>query len=177
MPVQRASQITVLLLVILVTGAELGRVEGDEFRATEHFKKAMTIEEAIDIMHAQLRTDRKPEYVGLLSSARTRAAIKTAVQSYEVNALAVSERRFPGTRQHFEDNVKPVMLKIADDGIWPEGCSIHAYYRLVEKRGDAEITYEGIGVGIQIETPTAKYKGFALPILTVFYGRIEQEKD
>jgi len=177
MPLQRSSRITVLQLLMLVIGAEFGQVEADEFRATEKFKTARTIEEAIDIMHAKLRMDKKSEYVGLLSAARTRAAIRTAVQSYEVNALAISERRFPGTMQHFEDNVKPVMLKLADDGIWPKGCSIDAYYSLVEKHDNAELTYEGIGMSLQIETPTAKYKGFGLPILMVFYGRVEKEKD
>ena len=165
----------VLLLPVLATTSGLRYLEADEFPATKKFGKAATLEDAIVIMRQKLRLDGKSEYAALLSEARIRAAINTAIKSYELNAMAQSERRFPGTKEHFESDVKPVMLKLAKDGIWPEGCSMDAYYRLTEQRDGAEISYDGIGLSIQIETPEAKFKGFSLPILVLFFGRVERE--
>jgi len=149
----------------------------DNFRTTEKFKNVKNVREAVTLAQQRLREVGKPEYAALLTEDRVRAAIRTAVKSYEITVLEKAEQRFPGTKEHFEADVKPVCLQIADKGDWPAGCSIDAYFSLNDKRNGEEITYDGLGLGLQIETPDAKFRGFTLPIVSLFYGKIEPYSD
>jgi hypothetical protein len=115
----------------------------------------------------------RPEYAALLSEGRVRAAVRNAVKSYEMTAMNITEKRFPGTKEHFEKEIKPVCLRVADKGEWPSGCSIDAYFSLEDERNGEKIMYDGMGLSLKIETPNSNFKGFALPVLMLFYGRVE----
>ena len=146
---------------------------GELFRESGDFKGIKTLKEAVKLAQKQLADSGRPEYAALLSEERVRTAVRTAVKSYEITAMTKSEKRFPGTKDHFEKAIKPICLRVADKGEWPSGCSIGAYFSLVDERNGEKIAYDGLGLGLQIETPDATLEGFALPILTLFFGKVE----
>jgi len=136
----------------------------------EDFKNVKSPKEAVQVVQERLKQDGKAEYAALLSETRIRKAIRTAIQSYEAR-LGSLEKGSPGTKEYFEKEVKPVFLKVADEGQWPEGCSFSSFYTLTERRDGEEIVYDGLGLRLQVETPRAKFKGFALPIVDLYFGR------
>ena len=148
-------------------------VNAEPLRRTEEFKGVKNVSEAVRLAQKHLIDAGKPEYAALLSEERVRAAVRNAVKSYEMTALAITEKRISGTKEHFEQEIKPVCLRVADKGEWPSGCSIDAYFNLEDQRNGEKITYDGLGLTLQIETPNSTFKGFAVPVLMLFYGRIE----
>jgi len=155
---------TILIVPLAIAGP---------FRRSDDFKGIKNASDAVKLAQKHLVDAGKPEYAALLTEERVRAAVKNAVKSYELTAMEITDKRFPGTREHFEMEIKPVCLKVAEKGEWPAGCSIDAYFTLTDERNGEKITYDGMGLALQIETPNSKFKGFALPVLMLFYGRIE----
>jgi hypothetical protein len=143
------------------------------FRKTDDFKGILNAGDAVKLAQKQLIDAGKPEYATLLSEERVRAAVRNAVKSYELTAVTITEKRVPGTKEHFEKEIKPVCLRVAERGEWPPGCSLDAYFALEDERHGEKIAYDGMGLRLLIETPNSKFEGFALPVLMLFYGRVE----
>jgi hypothetical protein len=139
--------------------------------APKDFKDVKSLKGAVEVVKARLQQDGKPEYAALLSEDRVRDAIRTAIQSCEA-FQDDNEKRIPGTKEYFDKEVKPVCLRIAEKAEWPEKCSFFSFYTLIDKRdGKEDITYDGLGLRLRIETPNGLAHAFALPILDLFFGR------
>lgn len=158
----RITQLVGLSMVALVIGRTTndGRSEDD---------KPTALKTEIERFQQKLKKDGKPEYVALLSEERVRAAIRTAVNSFEKNRMEKDEKAAPGTKAIFL-KVKPAYLQIAEKGELPKDCSLSGFYTLVD---DHDIRYDGLGLRLTIHTPSEKFAGFDLPILDLFYGRSE----
>jgi hypothetical protein len=133
---------------------------------TKDFKNVKSCKEAVELVQRRLKQDGKAEYVALLSETRVRKAIYTAIKSWE-SLLDKEEKRHPGSKDYFLREVVPVYLKIADKGEWPEGSSFFWFYTLGSRGG----VYDGLGLRLRIDTPKAKFKAFALPIVDLYFGR------
>jgi hypothetical protein len=131
------------------------------------FENVKTVKDAVQVVKESLKQDGKPELAALLSEAQVREAIRTAIKSYEAVHQEKQEKRKAGSKDHFQNDVKPIFLKIAEDGQWPKGCSFFSFYKLT----DRDVTYDGLGLRMQIATPQAKFSGFALPIVDLYYGK------
>jgi hypothetical protein len=70
-----------------------------------------------------------------------------------------------------------VCLAVADKGVWPRGCTFFSFYTLTVSRGGRDIAYDGLGLRLRIDTPQARVKGFALPVLDLFFGRVAGSGD
>lgn len=124
---------------------------------------AESLGQALELFRKKLEEKGMCEYAALLSEDRVRNAIHTAIRSYE------AVERFEhggGTDDYFEALIKPICLEIANNGVWPQGCSLRAFFKLVE----LGITYDGLGLRLQVDTPGAEFECFALPVLDLFYG-------
>jgi len=133
----------------------------------EHFKNVKTLKAAVEVVKERLKRNGKPEYAALLSEIRVQEAIHTAVKGYE-GLLEKLEKRNAGTTEYFQKEIEPICLKIADKGEWPQSCSFFAFYALTDMR---QVAYDGLGLRLQIDTPQAKFEGFALPIVDLYFGR------
>jgi YD repeat-containing protein len=112
-----------------------------------------------------------PEYAALITESRVREAIRTAVKSYEAHHLEKEDQKRPGDKEYFRNTIKPIILKIADDGTWQQGCSFSCFYTLTDRRGESEVAYHGLGLRLEVRTPDKPRQGFALPIIDLYYGR------
>ena len=82
----------------------------------------------------------------------------------------------PGSKDYFIGTVKPVFVKIADEGAWPTNCSFFGFYSLNSPvLANKSVRYEGFWMRLQVDTPTPKgsFGGFALPIVDLAYGKLE----
>jgi hypothetical protein len=136
----------------------------------EEFATAKSLDEAVKIVKSHLERDGKPEYAALLSESRVTETIPIAIKSYEL-LLIQEEKNNPGSKDYFNKVVKPIFMKIAKEGVWPKGCSFFFFYAVSDKKNG--ITYPGLGLRLDIDTPEGKipFKGFALPIIDLYFGR------
>ena len=165
--------LTVLPAIALVSllCSQIAVVNAQLSASEKKFADAKNLTEAIGMYRQQLVKDDHSEYAALISEEKVRAAIGTAIRSYE-NKLADSEKseeELARSRDYFQI-VKPIYEQIAEDGSWPKRCALSGYYRLQGRRG---VTYDGLGLRLIVSTPDAEFSGFALPILMLFYGRGE----
>lgn len=142
------------------------------------YSRAGSLKEAIEICRGSLRNDGREEYVPLLMEERVRAAIRVTLESYrhqlEKKVMTYGED-YPWVRdkyvekqiRHFEDVVRPVYLRIADDGSWPPGASFDYYLFRVD---DNNLRYEGLSLHLHLDTPGTMFHGFAATIITLNYG-------
>ena len=137
--------------------------------ADEEYSAVTTLAEAIEVCQEELRQDDKSAFVGLLTEESMRDAIHTAIRSYEELLDSRGQEQDGEQKAYFNDVVKPIYVQIATDGVWHEDCRFHNLYGLTDKRG---ISYDGLLLRLQIETPTAQFQGFSLPIVDVLYGRV-----
>ena len=149
------------------------------------YSRARSLKEAVEICRRSLETDGKEDYAQLVTEERVRSAIRVALESYK----HVTEKRsmtygedYPWVRdkevekqaRNFDETVKPVYLRIAEDGSWPPGTSFFYYLFRVD---DNLVRYDCLGLRLQIETPGAMYQRFSLPILDLYYGRFAYSED
>ena len=66
--------------------------------------------------------------------------------------------------------MRPILLRAADDGTWPDECSLEAYY---DRPGTRGITYRGLHIRMEVRTPGAYSKAFALSIADLRYGQFD----
>lgn len=165
-----SSQLTRLIFAVtLMLGVFDKEIVADDL-SPKDFQQAKTVGQALEVVRQSLTRDAKSEYVPLLSEERVREAIRTAITSYESH-IEKDEQKRPGTKKYFTDVLKPIYLKIADEGKWPENCSFFSFYKLTAKRDGRQISYDGLGLRLQVETPGESFKGFAIPVVDLFYGR------
>ncbi|HKQ52867.1 MAG TPA: hypothetical protein VJT74_10895, partial [Pyrinomonadaceae bacterium] len=102
------------------------------------YSRAGSLKEAVEICRRGLEADGHEDYARLVTEERVRAAIKVALESckhlLEKRSMPYGED-YPWARDkevekeagHFEEVVKPVYLRIADEGSWPQGTSFFYY--------------------------------------------------
>jgi hypothetical protein len=140
---------------------------------SDDYANVKTLQEAIEIFKSRLTRDGKQEYVPLVTETNVRDAIRTALQSYEELLDKRKKQRQPGPpvakddAKYFQEVLKPIYEEIADRGSWPKGCSFFSFYTLT----DRGIEYQGLGLRLRVDTPEKEFKGFALPIIDLYYGR------
>jgi hypothetical protein len=154
-------------VAVVLLFCQCGNCEGVN---REDFQGVKTLKEAVEVVKERLKQDGKPEYAALLSDERVRQATGTAVQSYEA-LLDEAETRNAGSKEYFQKEVKPAYLNVADKGEWPENCSFFSFYTLRDRRDGRDIAYDGLGLRLQVATPNAKFKAFALPIVDLYFGK------
>lgn len=133
------------------------------------YENVTSLKDAIDVVKKQLTLDGKPEYAALITEDRVRDGIRTAIKSYE--ALPAKDGMpAVGTTDRWLKEIKPLCLKVADNGEWPPDCAFDGFYRLVDRK---QIPYDGLGLRVFVGTPKAKRAGFALPIVDLYFGRFE----
>ena len=111
--------------------------------------------------------DGKREYATLLTEDRVLAAIHTAIKR-EDGAVGDEEKHAAGTKDYWQNIAKPIYMEIFETRKWPASCSFDGFYKLGDTPG---ISYDGLGLRLNINTPENKFKGYALPILDLYFGR------
>jgi hypothetical protein len=132
------------------------------------------LKEALEIVKQELIREGKGEYAPLLSEHRVREATRSGIRTYEA-CIDKSEQKSQGIKDHFMA-LKPVFMKIAEEGAWPPNCSFFGFYTINSRVvGAQDIRYDGFWLRLEVETPKPKGKfgGFALPILDIAYGMVE----
>lgn len=136
--------------------------------ASQEYSSVSTLDEAIGMVKEQLKRDEKEEFASLLSEKRVRHAILTAIRSYETLLKSRERERTPGETTYFNNVVKPVYLEIAAEGNWNHDCRFVNSYVFTDSRNNA---YDGFKLRLFIDTPNKKFYHFALPVVSLTYGR------
>jgi hypothetical protein len=142
--------------------------------SVEDFSGAKSLKEALEIVKQELIREGKGEYAPLLSEHRVREAMRSGIKTYE-SCIDKIEHKNQGSKDHFMA-VKPVFMRIAEEGVWPPDCSFFGFYSINSRAIAAQdIRYKGFWLRLVVETPKPKGKfgKFALPILDMAYGIIE----
>jgi hypothetical protein len=149
------------------------------------YSRAGSLKEAVEVCRRSLAADGGEDYARLVTEERVRSAIRAALEScrhaLEKRAMPYGED-YPQARdgevekeiRHFEEVVKPVYLGIADGGSWPRGAS---FFHFLSRTDDRGVRYECLGLRLEIETPGATFRGFALPVIDLYYGRFAYAED
>lgn len=113
----------------------------------------------------RLAEDGKEQFASFFDEESLKRAIIKGVESYE---SLPGDVHFDGGLEFFRDYVKPMLLGIAETGVWPDNGMVETFYQLTDERG---VTYEGLGACLEMRFPRARFPGFSLSILDVWYGR------
>lgn len=140
-------------------------------KAVTSYQEAQTLGEALALAKQQLTRQDKKQFLPLLSEPAVRQAIRSALASYQVSRSAIaptaSQERQQEIFEYFKA-VAPTYLQIAETGKWPKGATFTVFYGLGRQNS---ITYQGLGLRLEVATPDKAFPGFALPILDVWYGK------
>jgi hypothetical protein len=148
----------------------VSRPTGHFGQSAKDFAGVRTLKEAVEVLKQELTQNGKAEYAALLSEERVREAMRTAIRSVEAS-LDNTEQMHKGSKDHFIETAKPVLMKILEEGAWPPNCSFTSFTRLSATVGGKSITYDGFWLRLRVDTPKGKFGGFDLPILDMTYGR------
>jgi len=151
----------------------------DDDLQRREYSRARSLKEAVEICRRSLEAWDREHYVALVTEERVRSAIRVALESYKLAVERTSMtygKDYPWARDkevlkqaaNFEEVVRPVYLEIADKGSWPQGSS---FFYLLFKDDDDGVRYDGLSLRLWVDTPGGMSKGFALPILDLYYGR------
>lgn len=197
--------LTVLLGVTLVLlfWSQTGVVKA-QFEAYE-YADAKSLTQAVELCKQKLVEDGHEEYAPLISEQTVRAAIRSAIRSYE-SGLANSEEgeySFGRSEEYFRNVVKPKYMQIAEEGRWPEGCYFKSVYKRVDPiiatvngekiRIDLEqrsgfpvvfekftappvLVYDGFGLSLKVRFPDSELQTFSLPIVDLYYGHTDSQE-
>ena len=166
--------LTVLLGVtlVLLAWSQTGVVKA-QFSAYE-YANAKSLTQAVELCKQKLVEDGHEEYAALISEQTVRAAIRSAIRSYE-SKLANSDEgayNFYRSEEYFRNVVKPKYMQIAEEGRWPEGC----YFRSVYRRSDPirlVTTAKGEKIRIDLEQRSgfpAVFEKFYAPPMLIYDG-------
>jgi uncharacterized protein (TIGR03067 family) len=128
---------------------------------------AKDLADAIEQCRKRLEQDGRGEYAALLTEKHVKDALRQAVADYE----AWLERKPgppAGDPKYFGSVVKPVAVRIANEGVWPKECALFWFPDVLEGHAKAK---EGFHLRLQIDTPGKQYEGFAFPLVDVSLGR------
>jgi len=144
-----------------------------EYRLTDKdFEGIKSLKEALEVVKQKLIRNGKAEYAPLISEQRVREATRSGIRNYEPY-LDKAERQNAGSKDYFIE-VKPVFMKIAEEGAWPPNCSFFGFYSLNSRVIEGKSAmFDGFWLRLKVETPKGKFGGFALPIVDMAYGKIE----
>jgi hypothetical protein len=106
------------------------------------------------VLRSQLIADGKPELALLLNDDRLRDAIRKLTESFQPRPIKKTE---------WEDKIRPMCVKMADEGYWPPGSSFVGFYHLTENNVD----YDGLGLRLNVGGATFNM----LAVFDVWYGR------
>jgi hypothetical protein len=135
----------------------------------EGYEKVKTLKEALNVVQAQLTADGKPEYAALLTEARVRESIRTAVKGHDAILDRHGDRR-ELVKDRWQKHLKPVYLNIAEKGEWPPGCAFDGFYALLDELG---VEYDGLSLRLRLGTPDSPDTRFALPVLDLYFGKFK----
>lgn len=127
----------------------------------------VTLADEVERIHRKLHADGKDHFVPMFSEESLKSAILKGIQSYESLPNEIHQPH-EGAMQYLEDTIKPLLLEAVENGTWSDKSAVDVYYQQKDERG---VIYEGLGAELDILTPGAKYPGFCLSILDVWYGR------
>lgn len=130
------------------------------------------MKEAVETVKQELIRNGKAEYAALISEQRVREAMQKGIRAYEAY-LDKGEQLNPGIKEHFLVAVKPIFMKIIEEGTWSPNCSFFHFYTLSETVGNKSLSYDGFWLRLQVETPKEKFGAFALPIIDMAYGKFD----
>jgi len=125
----------------------------------------VTLADEIARIHAKLEAGGKPHFIPLLTVASVKDAIRTARVSY---ASSGGTEGRPGGEEYMQSKIDPLLDDVLADGTWPANAELDLCY---EQKGEAGVTYQGLGVSLEIKTPGSAFSGFSLAILDLWYGR------
>ena len=98
----------------------------------------------------------------------TTPAVRDAIpRSIEAYAATGGSADRPGGTVYLREIVEPAFRRIAEDGDWRGYASWDYFF----EHSDSGVTHRGLSVGLELRTPGARYRGFSLPILELWYGR------
>ncbi len=163
-----ASAIGLAILLCYWQASRKKALYGNQLRNGAGYENCNTLSKAVAVLRLQLEADDKPEYAALISEKRVRDAIRTAVRSYDA-FYSIDEGRknhSPERVEFWNNEFKPIFLKLADTDEWPAGCAFFASYGLQDR---AWITYDGLG--LRLEIIAKGNRKFALPIIDLYYGQ------
>jgi len=142
-------------------------------RTPESYATAKSLKEALRIAKRPVEGDRKLDHpydalLILLTEERVRETIPIAIKNYETLEGRHPEELSAGL-DYFRSLIKPRLIKIAKEGVWPEGCSF-TYFPVSEEKDGKHRCY-GYSLTLEVHTPGEKYPLFALPIIKVEFGK------
>jgi hypothetical protein len=143
---------------------------------TQPYAGVKTLSDAIRICQKQLTEAGHPDYADLLTEERVKSAITTAIASYEAGMQRRIQPKGPRSDQDrksfefFTKRVKPDLELIRDEGVWKSGWHFNPIYALTDGQ---QVSYDGLLLRMQIETPGETFDGFGLPIVDVLYGHFD----
>jgi hypothetical protein len=117
------------------------------------YERVSNLDEAAAVLRSQLIADGKPELALLLNDDRVRDAIRKMAESF-----------VPRTNKKAEwtDKIRPICLKMANEGYWPPGSSFAGFYHLTENG----VAYDGLGLRLNVGGASFS----ALPVVDVWFG-------
>lgn len=139
------------------------------FSSWPKMKSAMeqiTVLEEIERIHKKLREDGKEQFLSIFTEESLKRAILKGIQSWE--AAPTDHQKWEGSWDYWQSVVKPILIDAVENDIWSEKSTVDIYY---EQTDDQGVTYEGLGASLEMRTPGARYPGFSLAILDLWYGR------
>ena len=95
------------------------------------------MDEAAAVLRSQLIVDGKPELALLLNDDQVRYAIRKMTESFEPSVNRKAE---------WEEKIRPLCLKMANEGYWPPGSSFAGFYRLTGNN----VAYDGLGLRLNV---------------------------
>lgn len=142
--------------------------------------RAKSLKDAVELCRRVLIDGGRKDYAALIDETRVRAAVKTGLEKcrhaldkrsmpYGADYPWALDKEVEKQIRHFEDVVKPVYLNIADGGAWPPGASFNY---ILFRQDDNLVRYDCFCLDLHIETPGTMFVGFALPVLTLYYGGV-----
>jgi hypothetical protein len=130
------------------------------------------LSDEVERVRRKLQSDGKEQFLPMITEESLRHAIIKGIQSYE--ALTVDPSKdfnlelHQAGWEHWQNVYRPLLLGIVEKGIWPDNALLDIGYEQTDEHG---VTYEGLGASLEIRVPGAKYPGFSLAILDLWYRR------
>jgi RNA polymerase sigma factor (sigma-70 family) len=139
---------------------------------SQRYAGAATLQNAVGILKDKLKREGKSELGEWLTEPKARRTIRAGLEAYESYLRQVGEPEL--AREQFEI-VRPLCLKIAEDGSWPADCSFSANSKVETRDG---ITYDRYQVHLVLEgADRGRPFQFSILVLDLFSGPVQKSPD